>query len=333
MNAGEILERPGEACGVFGIHAPGSDVARLTYFGLFALQHRGQESAGIAVSDAETLTVYKDLGLVAQVFDETTLAGLSGTIAVGHTRYSTTGSSVWENSQTGLSPDQQQRNRAVPQMANLTNTRLLSDEMGKMPGSTDSELMAEAIAEEMLHTDDLAVALQAALPRLEGAFTIAVMDRDHLVGARDRHGFRPLCLGRHESGWVIASETAALDIIGARFVRDVEPGEMVVIDESGLTSSFPFAAAEPRMCLFEFRLLRPPGLVSLWPERARRTAANGRAPCRSGSGRSRCRRASTGVGHPGRPGICRRCRAPVLRRARQEPVRRPYLHRAGTVDA
>ena len=251
MSAGEILERPGEACGVFGIHAPGSDVARLTYFGLFALQHRGQESAGIAVSDAETLTVYKDLGLVAQVFDETTLAGLSGTIAVGHTRYSTTGSSVWENSQ----PVYRQINSngiALSHNGNLTNTRLLADEMGKMPGSTDSELMAEAIAEEMLHTDDLAVALQAALPRLEGAFTIAVMDRDHLVGARDRHGFRPLCLGRHESGWVIASETAALDIIGARFVRDVEPGEMVVIDESGLTSSFPFAAAEPRMCLFEF---------------------------------------------------------------------------------
>ena len=251
MNTDRILERPGEACGVFGIFAPDSDVARLAYFGLFALQHRGQESAGIAVSDADTLTVYKDLGLVAQVFNESVLASLNGTISVGHTRYSTTGSSVWENSQ----PAYRQINDngiALSHNGNLTNTLQLAKEMGEAPGSTDSELITEAIAREMAHTNDLATAMKAALPQIEGAFTLAVMDRNHLIGVRDPYGFRPLSLGHYESGWVIASETAALDIIGATFIRDVEPGEMVVIDDSGLKSVFPFTQREPRMCLFEF---------------------------------------------------------------------------------
>jgi amidophosphoribosyltransferase len=246
-----IVQRPGEACGVFGIYAPGAEAARLTSFGLFALQHRGQESAGIAASDGETLTVYKDLGLVAQVFDEGTLAALTGAIAIGHTRYSTTGSPVWENSQ----PVFRQIGHngiALSHNGNLTNTSRLAEEIGKLFATTDSELMTEAIAREMHHGHDLAAAMERTLPRFEGAFTLAVMDRDVLVGARDRHGFRPMCLGRLEAGWVLASETAALDIIGADFVRELEPGEMLVIDRTGVSSRFPFAESAARLCLFEF---------------------------------------------------------------------------------
>ncbi len=244
--------RPGEACGVFGIYAPGGDTARLTYFGLFALQHRGQESAGIAVSDRETLTVYKDLGLVAQVFNETTLSALSGDIAVGHTRYSTTGSPVWENSQ----PVYRQIDSngiALAHNGNLTNTHSLATEMGRLFATTDSELMTEAVARDMTtHQRSLRASLLEVLPEFEGAFTMAIMDRDTLVAVRDPNGFRPLCLGRLPEGWVVASETAALDIIGAKFVREVEPGEMVVIDESGVASEHPFDKARASLCLFEF---------------------------------------------------------------------------------
>ncbi|MBT8211823.1 MAG: class II glutamine amidotransferase, partial [Acidimicrobiia bacterium] len=235
-----LLNRPGEACGVFGIHAPGADVARLAYFGLFALQHRGQESAGIAVSDTETMTVYKDLGLVAQVFDEATLAGLRGDIAIGHTRYSTTGSSVWANAQ----PTYRQVGQngiALAHNGNLTNTRDLADRVGKLFATTDSELMTEAIAQDMHKNEaNLVEALTAVLPTFEGAFTLAVMDRTSLVGVRDRHGFRPLSIGKLGDGWVLASESAAFDIMGATFFRDVEPGEMVVIDDRGITSVQPF---------------------------------------------------------------------------------------------
>ena len=246
------ITRPGEACGVFGVYAPGADAARLTYFGLFALQHRGQESAGIAVSDRETITVFKELGLVAQVFDETTLEALAGDIAIGHTRYSTTGSSVWENSQ----PIYRQVERngiALSHNGNLTNTVDLAARLGKLFSTTDSELMTEAVAREMeAHDDGAVTALERALPGFEGAFSLAVMDRNTLVGVRDPHGFRPLCLGKTPDGWILASETAALDIIGAEFVREIAPGEMVVIDGDGLRSRFPFDATSPKLCLFEF---------------------------------------------------------------------------------
>ncbi len=245
------IERPGEACGVFGIYAPERDTARLTYFGLFALQHRGQESAGIAVSDHDHVTVVKDLGLVAQVFDEATLASLDGRIAIGHTRYSTTGSSVWENSQ----PIYRQvgdNGLALAHNGNLTNTRRLAEEIGKLFATTDSELMTEAIAEAMRGGLSLEKAAYETLPRFEGAFTLTLMDRETLIGVRDPHGFRPLCLGAVDGGWVLASETAALDIIGARFERQIEPGEMIVIDGSGIRSLHPFAPEPPRLCVFEF---------------------------------------------------------------------------------
>ncbi len=254
-------DRPGEACGTFGVFTPGESAARLTYFGLFALQHRGQESAGIAVSDGDVLTVFKDLGLVAQVFDETTLESLPGHVAIGHTRYSTTGSSVWENSQ----PVYRQIDHngiALAHNGNLTNTAELATQLGKQAATTDSELMTEAIARSMLEGRDLAAALADALPRFDGAFTLAVMDRTTLVGVRDPYGFRPMCLGRIDGGWVVASETAALDIIGATFVRTVEAGEMVVIDKSGVRSVFPFPHRSPKLCLFEFiYFARPDSLL------------------------------------------------------------------------
>ena len=246
------MDRPGEACGVFGVWAPGADTARLTYFGLYALQHRGQESAGIAVSDGERMTVVKELGLVAQVFDETTLSTLLGDIAIGHTRYSTTGSPVWENSQPvyrSLSAN----GIALSHNGNLTNTRHLSEEIGKLFATTDSELMTEALYQAMAVREmGLVDALLETLPRFQGAFSLAVMDRSTLVGVRDPHGFRPLCLGRLDEGWVIASETAALDIIGADFVREIDPGEMVVITEAGIASHHPFVIEDPKLCLFEF---------------------------------------------------------------------------------
>jgi amidophosphoribosyltransferase len=245
-------DRPGEACGVFGVAGSDIEAARLTYFGLFALQHRGQESAGISVSDGENITVYKDLGLVAQVFDEMVLAGLPGSLAVGHTRYSTTGSNSWENSQPvfrhfGWNAI------ALAHNGNLTNTDELANELGPLAATTDSELMTEAIAHEMTEEGhSLSEALARTLPRFEGAFTLCVMDNTTLVGVRDPHGFRPLCFGKLGDSWVIASETAALDILGADLVRQIAPGEMIVIDANGPTSSFPFAPCESHLCIFEF---------------------------------------------------------------------------------
>ncbi len=247
------LDRPGEACGVFGAIGDDIQAARLAYFGLFALQHRGQESAGIAVSDGDNLTVYKDLGLVAQVFDETTLAGLPGSLAIGHTRYSTTGSNSWENSQP-VFRHLGSNGIALAHNGNLTNTAALAGANDANGASTDSELMTDAIG-KAITADGLTLedALARVLPTFEGAFSLAVMDRSTLVGVRDPHGFRPLCLGRLNGSWIVASETAALDILGAEVVRQIAPGEMVVITkEDGPRSVFPFAEATSHLCVFEF---------------------------------------------------------------------------------
>jgi amidophosphoribosyltransferase len=263
-----------EACGVVAVHAPGQSVAHLTYLGLFALQHRGQEAAGMAVSDGETLTVVKDQGLVASVFDDRTLAGLFGHLAIGHCRYSTTGSSTWRNAQPAYrSVDEHMF--ALGHNGNLVNTQALAKEAGMLEGTvtSDSDLVAELIAAElaartaddviaaaMLDASDhrpgadLEDAVAAVVPRLEGAFSLVIMDESRAIGIRDPHGFRPLCLGRLETGWVLASETPALDIMGAEFVRELEPGEMVTVDASGVRSLHPFGAdaADPHLCLFEF---------------------------------------------------------------------------------
>jgi amidophosphoribosyltransferase len=255
----------GEACGVFGVYAPGHPVANLAYLGLYALQHRGQESAGIAVSDGETITVVKDMGLVTQVFDERRLAPLDGHLAIGHVRYSTTGSSNWRNAQP-VYRSVADAGFALGHNGNLTNTGELAQELGMLPGltaeqaladsTTDSDLVAELLArafppEARSDGRDLETALAQVLPELAGAFTFVLMDEAHLVGVRDRHGFRPLVLGRIEGGWVLASESAALDIVGAHFVRDIEPGEMVVIDATGVRERR-YAEATPKLCLFEF---------------------------------------------------------------------------------
>jgi amidophosphoribosyltransferase len=264
-------DHPREACGVFGVYAPGLSVAHLTFDGLYALQHRGQESAGMAVSDGERIIVEKDMGLVTNVFNDYNLAALTGHLAIGHTRYSTTGSSTWRNAQP-VYREPGESGFALGHNGNLTNTGALAAEAGMLPGTvaSDSDLVAELVAVEFpaegLESSDgrdLERALVKVLPRLEGAFSFVLMDAGHLIGVRDPNGFRPLCLGRMETGWVLASESPALDVIGAHFVREVEPGEMVVIDATGCRTVRPFPAAriEPTLCIFEFVYLARPDTV------------------------------------------------------------------------
>ncbi len=249
-------DSPGEACGLFAVYSTTQRVSHLIYFGLFALQHRGQESAGIATSNGETVTVFKDLGLVAQVFDESSLAGLDGHLGIGHTRYSTTGSNNWANAQ----PAHRQVGNtsvALGHNGNLTNTAELAAKLGVHQATTDSDLMAEglsrAIDDERSDSRGLEVALLEVAPTWEGAFSLVLMDQGRIVGLRDPNGFRPLCLGSlRDGGWVLASETAALDLVGAKFVREVAAGEMVVIDANGVRSYYPFGEVRPGLCLFEF---------------------------------------------------------------------------------
>jgi amidophosphoribosyltransferase len=253
---------PQDACGVFGVWAPGEDVAKLTYFGLYALQHRGQEAAGMAVSDGSGVVVYKDLGLVAQVFDEPTLASLRGHLAIGHTRYSTTGGSTWENAQPTIRANSAGTTIALAHNGNLVNTAELARQVVErgvdgdaIAATSDSSLVTALLASR----PDLSVegvALEV-LPTLRGAFSFTFMDETTLYAARDPHGVRPLVLGRLERGWVVASETAALDIVGASFVREVEPGELIAVDEHGLRSSR-FANPQPKGCLFEYVYIARP---------------------------------------------------------------------------
>jgi amidophosphoribosyltransferase len=256
-------DAPRDFCGVFGVYAPGQPVAHLTYRGLHALQHRGQESAGMAVSDGDTITVVKDMGLVINAFDSRTLAPLQGHLAIGHVRYSTTGSSSWENAQP-IYRSVGEAGFALGHNGNLVNTTELASETGTLSGTvtSDSDVVAELMSEAIIAGGegrlsdgrDLERALMKVLPLLQGAFSFVIMDDGHLIGARDPHGFRPLCLGRLPGGWVLASETPALDIVGAHFVRELEPGEMVVVDASGIRSLHPFppSAIDPKLCLFEF---------------------------------------------------------------------------------
>ncbi|WP_203925879.1 amidophosphoribosyltransferase [Virgisporangium ochraceum] len=252
---------PQDACGVFGVWAPGEEVAKLTYFGLYALQHRGQEAAGIAVSDGSGVTVFKDLGLVAQVFDEPALASLRGYLAVGHTRYSTTGGSTWENAQPTLRATPSGSSTiALAHNGNLVNTAELAVRVADLglaePGVTSDTALVTALLAARPDLSVEAAALEV-LPTLRGAFSFVFMDEDTLYAARDANGVRPLVLGRLERGWVVASETAALDIVGASVVREIEPGELIAINEHGLRSSR-FAAPDPKGCLFEYVYLARP---------------------------------------------------------------------------
>jgi amidophosphoribosyltransferase len=246
-------------CGVFGVHAADRDVARVTYFGLFALQHRGQESAGIAVSDEGRLTALRDLGLVTQVFDEQKLHGLRGQVAIGHTRYSTTGSSQWSNAQP-LVQHGRARTVALGHNGNLVNEGALREQLGAegvtLRATSDSEVIAALIANHEGLLDD---AVASAMQRLEGAYSIVALSERTLIAFRDPHGFRPLVLGRINDDWVVASETCALDLVGAEFVREVDRGEAVFIDEHGLRSVQAVKpAADGALCIFEFFYLARP---------------------------------------------------------------------------
>ncbi|MDQ3927339.1 MAG: amidophosphoribosyltransferase, partial [Actinomycetota bacterium] len=249
--------KPKEACGVFGIYSRAlvGELAQRTYFGLYALQHRGQESAGIAISDGERTVAMREMGLVSQVFDERRLASLEeGHIALGHVRYSTTGSASWENAQ----PEFHGRgevNVAVAHNGNLVNAlplrRELEEEGFDFESTSDTAAIAACAVAELEKGQTVAEAVLWAMRRLKGAYSIAMIFRDKLVAFRDPHGFRPLCIGEVEGGYVVSSETCGLDIIGAKFLRDVEPGEVVVIDDEGLKS---YWAEEARraLCVFEY---------------------------------------------------------------------------------
>ncbi|WP_018158017.1 amidophosphoribosyltransferase [Demetria terragena] len=259
---------PQDACGVFGVWAPGEDVAKLTYFGLYALQHRGQESAGIATSDGRSILVYKDMGLVSQVFDESSLNSLRGHLAVGHTRYSTTGGSTWENAQPTLG-GHEGGTVALTHNGNLVNTVELRElvnertdprrrgELGRGNTSDTALITALLTANPDQTVTDAAMEI---LPKVRGAYCLAFMDESTLYAARDPQGVRPLALGRLERGWAVASETAALQTIGASVVREVEPGELICIDEDGLRS-YKFAEPQPKGCVFEYVYLARPDAV------------------------------------------------------------------------
>lgn len=301
-------ETPGHSCGVFGVYAPGAPVAHLVYLGLYALQHRGQESAGIAITDGEHITVVKEMGLVASVFNERTLGGLAGHAAIGHTRYSTTGSSSFDASQPFFRAAGDTE-LAIAHNGNLTNTAELIERHaldGLVVSDTDlvAELLARqlrrlssqpslrGLADEVFANLDAGVSRERAMLRaalgevlgeLRGGFTFSLVTRDYLVGVRDPHGFWPLCLGRvpvdsSPGGWVLASETPALDVVGAEFVREVAPGEVVLVGPEGVESFFPFSPAageasaadapsaaerdgKPHGCIFEFVYFSRPDSV------------------------------------------------------------------------
>ena len=255
---------PQDQCGVFGVWAPGEEVAKLSFFGLYALQHRGQESAGIATADGEKILVFKDMGLVSQVFNEAALESLQGHIAVGHTRYSTTGSSHWRNAQPTLGRTAY-GTVALGHNGNLTNTSELMELLEKRypnhegdlrSGNTTDTAVLTALLAGNADSSLEATALEL-LPLVKGAYCLVFMDESTLYAARDPQGVRPLVLGRLERGWVVASESAALDIVGASFVREIEPGELIAIDENGLRST-KFSATKRAGCVFEYVYLARP---------------------------------------------------------------------------
>src|SRR5512146_2517023 len=265
-------------CGVFGAVLPdneATDAASVAALGLFALQHRGQESAGLAVSDGEQLMLYKDLGMISSVLDERRLPSFRGDLAIAHCRYSTTGSTVRENAQPTLRLGPR-RAGAIGHNGNLVNTRELLGQLrggrGRLPATTDTELLTALLADEP--GEDTVQALVTLLPRVRGAYSLVILDKDRIIGVRDPHGFRPLCVGRirdvaapiaspgglwgdepiadgPRDAWVLSSETTGLDIVGAEYVRDVEPGEIVVLEPGREPVSVRYAAATPALCVFE----------------------------------------------------------------------------------
>jgi len=250
-------------CGIFGAVTPGADAAGLAALGVFSLQHRGQESAGIAVSDGEQLMLYKDLGLIAQVLDERRLPSLRGHLAISHCRYSTTGSTVWENAQPTFRLGRG-RALAIGHNGNLVNTRELLARLeggkSRLSATTDTELLTALLADDA--SDDTVGALMRVLPFVQGAYSLAILDQKRVIGVRDPFGFRPLVLGRlepspddpdgkHSGAWMISSESAAIEVAGGTVVRDVEPGEIVILEEGKEPVSVLFAEGREQLCVFE----------------------------------------------------------------------------------
>ncbi len=252
-------DKPKDECGVFGIYGPGLDVGRLTYFGLYALQHRGQESAGIATVRDGEVQLHKGMGLVSEVFDETVLAGLKGDIAIGHVRYSTTGSSCLTNAQP-LSFRYLRGAVALAHNGNLTNARELRHTLAAtgsvFQSTTDSEVVVNLIAR--YGQNPIEETLMKCMIDIKGAYSMVVMTEDKLIGVRDPFGVRPLCLGRLNGAHIIASESCALDTVGAEMVRDIKPGEIVIIDATGVRSIQTMAAPHRALCIFEFVYLARP---------------------------------------------------------------------------
>jgi len=258
-------DHPKEACGVFGVRDRQQPASHLTYLGLYALQHRGQESAGIAVSDGTKILIDKDMGLVSTIFDEHRLRALPGGMAIGHTRYATTGASAWANAQP-VSRSAGDLYFALGHNGNLVNTAELAAGQPDADLGSDSDVIATLLADTLTGQGDgdLGTAMTTVLPRLQGAYSLVAMDETRLIGARDPHGFRPLFLGRLDTGgWVLASETPALDVVGARLTREIDPAEIVIIDDDGVRS-IQFAAPQPRaLCSFEFvYIARPDGVLA-----------------------------------------------------------------------
>lgn len=266
-------DSPKEECGVFGVVAPGRDVARITFFALMAMQHRGQESAGIAVAESGHVTVQRDLGLVTDVFDENALRTLTGDMAIGHVRYSTTGANKWDNAQPVI------RTRgndliALGHNGNLCNTAALREDLqksGDLTATTDSELIVAALADT---EGDLLNAVREAMPRFSGAFSAVTLSANELIAFRDPYGVRPLAIGQlPDGGWCVASETCAFDQIGATYVRDVVPGEAVRLTAEGIESVQAMPKADSKLCVFEtIYFARPDSIIdhqAVWDLRHR----------------------------------------------------------------
>src|SRR3989344_2540433 len=274
------MENLGEKCAVFGVYGKDLDVSRLSFFGLYALQHRGQESAGIATADGESISVHKGMGLVSQVFNEDLINSLKGHIGVAHNRYSTAGGSHVRHAQPAIAAGASSLSKisygdphpslndsvslcsapqdqaiALVHNGNLPSTAALEDflrENDVDPSDfSDSRMIVEAIAARMRAGSNLEQAIRETYPRMTGAFSILIMSKDRLIAIRDQCGIRPLCLARLNGGYIIASETCALPPIGAVYMREVSPGEMVIIDEDGVQSE-QIVEPNPRLDIFEF---------------------------------------------------------------------------------
>ena len=321
---GDVPDRDGprDECGVFGVYAPGSDVARLTYFALYALQHRGQESAGIATCEGGHITTLRETGLVSQVFDEQKLRALEGDMAIGHVRYSTTGGGSWENSQPVWRDDG--REVALAHNGNLTNAVELYSELRErgisFRGTSDSEIIAALLSVDEARPIENAVA--AVMPRLEGAYSTVVMTKRAVVAFRDPHGVRPLSLGRLGDHYCVASESCAFDIIGAELMREVNPGELVSLTADGLETRQVVPSDRPGTLRLRAHLLLAARLAARGPRAAGGARPDGRDPRPRGARERRSGDRGARLGQRGRERLRARVGAAEGRRADQEPLRR-----------